>query len=528
MKKILYIFIMAALPMLNAVSQTMQDRIDLNMAVQKIGATLMAVKGMYIDTTNTAQLADEAIKGILAQLDPHSSYSTADETKRLTEPLNSNFEGIGVQFNVLNDTLVVIQPVSKGPSEKAGILAGDRIILVNDTAIAGVKMSREEMMKRLRGPKGSVVMLGVKRRDVQETLYFRIVRDKIPLHSLDAAYMIRPGIGLIRLENFAASTKDELHDAIKKLKKKGMKSLILDLQMNGGGYLEAAYAVASEFLQKDDLVVYTDGRVVPKQRHTASGDGSFKEGQLVILVDEYTASAAEIVSGAVQDHDRGTIIGRRTFGKGLVQRPISLPDGSMVRLTVSHYYTPSGRCIQKPYKKGQKKEYEEDVLNRYNNGELMHLDSIHFADSLKCYTLKEHRVVYGGGGIMPDIFVPLDTTIYTKHYRDLGRKNVIINTYMNWYDNHRKELTGKYKDFDKFRNDFEVPQELVDSIISKGREAKVAPADDAELQQTLVRLKLQLKALVARDLWEMNEYNVIMNEENDIVRRALQLLTPNP
>ena len=336
MKKILYIFIMAALPMLNAMSQTMQDRIDLNMAVQKIGATLMAVKGMYIDTTNTAQLADEAIKGILAQLDPHSSYSTADETKRLTEPLNSNFEGIGVQFNVLNDTLVVIQPVSKGPSEKAGILAGDRIILVNDTAIAGVKMSREEMMKRLRGPKGSVVMLGVKRRDVQETLYFRIVRDKIPLHSLDAAYMIRPGIGLIRLENFAASTKDELHDAIKKLKKKGMKSLILDLQMNGGGYLEAAYAVASEFLQKDDLVVYTDGRVVPKQRHTASGDGSFKEGQLVILVDEYTASAAEIVSGAVQDHDRGTIIGRRTFGKGLVQRPISLPDGSMVRLTVSH------------------------------------------------------------------------------------------------------------------------------------------------------------------------------------------------
>lgn len=515
---------MTALPLLNAVGQSLQDRIDINNAVQKMGVTLAAIKSLYIDTISTVRLSDEAIKGMLAQLDPHSTYSNAAETKRLTEPLNSNFEGIGVQFNILNDTLVVIQTVSKGPSEKVGILAGDRIISVNDTAIAGVKMQREEMMKRLRGPKGTVAMLGVKRRGVSETLTFRVVRDKIPLHSLDAAYIIRPGIGLIRLENFATSTKDELHEAIKKLKKKGMKSLILDLQVNGGGYLEAAYAVASEFLEKGDLVVYTDGRAVPRQRHTATGDGIFREGPLVILVDEYTASAAEIVSGAVQDHDRGTIIGRRTFGKGLVQRPVSLPDGSMVRLTVSHYYTPSGRCIQKPYKKGQKKEYEEDVLNRYNSGELMHLDSIHFADSLKCYTLKQHRVVYGGGGIMPDIFVPLDTTIYTKHYRDLSRKNIILNTYMSWYDTHRKELGGKYKDFDKFRNDFEVPQQLVDSIISKGREANVKPVDDDELRQTTERLCLQLKALVARDLWEMNEYYVIMNEESEIVKRALQLL----
>lgn len=512
-----------ALPVLNVAGQTMQERAELNMAIQKMGTTLMAIKGLYIDTISTARLGDEAIKGMIALLDPHSNYSDVAETKRLTEPLNSNFEGIGVHFNILNDTLIVIQTVSKGPSEKAGILAGDRIISVNDTAIAGVKMSREEMMKRLRGPKGSQVILGVKRRGVEETIFFRLLRDKIPLHSLDAAYMIRPEIGFIRLENFAKSTQEELHDAIKKLKKKGMKSMILDLQMNGGGYLEAAYAVAGEFLKKGDLVVYTDGRTVPKQRHTATGDGSFKKGQLVVLVDEYTASAAEIVSGAVQDHDRGTIIGRRTFGKGLVQRPIDLPDGSMVRLTVSHYYTPSGRCIQKPYKKGEKKDYYEDMINRYNNGELMHIDSIHFADSLKCYTLNEHRVVYGGGGIMPDIFVPLDTTNYTKHYRDLSRKNIIINTYMGWYDDHRKELS-RYKDFDKFRSEFEVPQELVDSIISKGRQANVKPADDAELQRTMVNLRLQLKGLVARDLWEMNEYYAIVNEENDIVRRALQLL----
>ncbi|MBR3733775.1 MAG: S41 family peptidase, partial [Bacteroidaceae bacterium] len=376
MKKILTLFILLALVQLTAVGQTMRERAELNMAAQKIGATLMAIKGLYIDTVNTVKLADEAIKGMLSQLDPHSSYSNAEETKRFTEPLNSNFEGIGVQFNVLNDTLVVIQPVSKGPSEKAGILAGDRIILVNDSVFAGVKLTREQMMKRLRGPKGSVVEVGVKRRGVEETLYFRLVRDKIPLHSLDAAYMIRPEVGLIRLENFAVSTKDELHEAIKKLKKQGMKSLILDLQTNGGGYLEAAYAVSSEFLDKGDLVVYTDGRSVPKQRHVATGKGSFEKGRLIVLVDEYTASSAEIVSGAVQDNDRGIIIGRRTFGKGLVQRPIELPDGSMVRLTVSHYYTPSGRCIQKPYVKGQKKDYDSDMLNRYNNGELMHQDSI--------------------------------------------------------------------------------------------------------------------------------------------------------
>ena len=524
MKKILSIFAIMLASTLVAVAQTMQERMELNMAAQKIGATLMAIKGFYIDTISTARLGDEAIRGMLSQLDPHSTYSTAEETKRFTEPLNSNFEGIGVQFNILNDTLVVIQTVSKGPSEKAGILAGDRIILVNDTAIAGVNMPREQIMKRLRGPKGSVVVVGVKRQDVDETIYFRLVRDKIPLHSLDAAYMIRPEVGFIRLENFAVSTKDELRDAIKKLSKKGMKSLILDLQMNGGGYLEAAYAVASEFLEKDELVVYTDGRTVPSQRHTATGDGIFTKGRLLVLVDEYSASAAEIVSGAVQDNDRGTIIGRRTFGKGLVQRPIELPDGSMVRLTVSHYYTPAGRCIQKPYKKGQKKDYDADMLNRYNNGELMHLDSIHFADSLKCYTLKEHRVVYGGGGIMPDIFVPLDTTVYTKHYRNLSRKNIIINTYMQWYDNNRKRLGSQYKDFDKYRATFEVPQELIDSIVSKGVQADVKAADDDELQHTVARLRLQLKALVARDLWDTNEYYAIMNEENDIVKRALQLL----
>ena len=430
-----------------------------------------------------------------------------------------------MQFNILNDTLVVVQTVSKGPSEKAGILAGDRIIAVNDTAIAGVKMARDIIMKKLRGPKNTIANLDIVRRGVKEVLHFRVVRDKIPLHSLDAAYMIRPGIGLIRISNFAVSTRNEVREAIKKLKKQGMTSLILDLQQNGGGYLDAANGVASEFLNKGDLVVYTDGRTVPRQTLNATGDGLFTEGKVAVLVDEYTASAAEIVSGAIQDHDRGIIVGRRTFGKGLVQRPIDLPDGSMIRLTVSHYYTPSGLCIQKPYQKGKKADYDDDMMKRYNSGELMHVDSIHFADSLKCYTLKEKRTVYGGGGIMPDYFIPLDTTIYTKYYRNLSRKNVILDKYLSYFDNNRKQLTNKYKkNFNKFKETFEIPSQLTDSIIAEGKKMNVEAKDDTELKQTIATIKKMLKGLVARDIWDMSEYFAIIYDENDVVNKAIELL----
>jgi len=501
-----------------------KEKAELDMAMRKLATAHMAIKSLYIDSTSVNQLTDEAIKAMLKQLDPHSSYSNAEETKKFTEPLNSNFEGIGVQFNILNDTLVVVQTVSKGPSEKAGVLAGDRIVMVNDTAIAGVKMPRDEIMKRLRGPKGTIANLGIKRRGVDETLQFRIVRDKIPLHSVDAAYMIRPGIGIIRVSNFAITTRDEVREAIIKLKKEGMKSLILDLEQNGGGYLEAANGVASEFLHKGDLVVYTDGRAVPKQTLTAAGDGQFTKGKLVILVDEYTASAAEIVSGAVQDHDRGIIVGRRTFGKGLVQRPIDMPDGSMIRLTVSHYYTPSGRCIQKPYEKGKKADYDGDIMDRLNNGELMHLDSIHFADSLKCYTLKDKRVVYGGGGIMPDYFIPLDTTVYTTYYRNLSRKNVILTSYLTYFDNNRKQLSSRYTDFASFKKSFNVPDEVIETIFAEGEKLNVKPATDDEKTKTIPRLKLQIKALIARDLWNMSEYFAIINEESASVLKALELL----
>lgn len=525
MKKLLTTVLTACLFAVIASAQSPKEiEREINMAVNKIGTAQWAIKALYIDTTNITTLTDEAIKAMLAQLDPHSSYTNAEETKKFTEPLNSNFEGIGVQFNILNDTLVVIQTVSKGPSEKAGILAGDRIISVNDTAIAGVKMSRENIMKRLRGRKGTIARLGVIRRGVEETLSFKVTRDKIPLYSVDAAYIIRPGIGYIRISNFAATTAQETHDAIKRLQKEGMESLILDLEQNGGGYLEAAKGVASEFLKKGDLVVYTDGRSVPRQTLNATGGGYFEKGKLVILVDEYTASAAEIVSGAVQDHDRGIIVGRRTFGKGLVQRPVDLPDGSMIRLTVSHYYTPSGRCIQKPYEKGKREDYDGDILDRYKSGELMHIDSIHFADSLKCYTLNEHRVVYGGGGIMPDYFVPLDTTKFTRFYQALNRKSVIINAHLTYFDNYRKKLHKQYKKFDVFKNEYEVPQELIDNIIEEGKKLNVTPTDDEELQRTLPRLKMHLKALTARDLWDMSEFFAIYNEDSDTVHKAIELL----
>ena len=492
--------------------------------LRKLQIAEMAVSNLYVDSVNEDKLVEDGIRGMIEKLDPHSSYLTAKEVKEANEPLQGNFEGIGVQFNMVEDTLLVVQTVSNGPSERVGILAGDRIVSVNDTAIAGVKMSKEEIMRRLRGPKGTVAMLGIVRRGIQEKLTFKVVRDKIPVHSIDAAYMVRPQVGYIRIGNFGATTHDEFCESLKKLQKEGMLSLILDLQENGGGYLHAAVQVAEEFLQADDLIVYTSGRRIQRTEYKARGGGLFTKGKVIVLVDSYTASAAEIVSGAIQDHDRGIVVGRRTFGKGLVQRPIDLPDGSMLRLTVAHYYTPSGRCIQKPYEKGNKKDYSEDMLHRLKSGELMSADSVHFADSLKFYTLKEHRVVYGGGGIMPDEFVPLDTTRYTPFHRELAAKSVIIDANLRYVDQHRKSLQQDYKTFDDYCQRFEVPQRVIDGIMAEAEKKNIKPKDEAERQRTLPYLRLQLKALIARDLWGMNEYFYIMGEANDALQRALELL----
>lgn len=494
-----------------------------NTPARKLQIAEMAIKGLYVDQVDEQKLVEDAIRGMLEKLDPHSAYSTAKETKAMNEPLQGSFDGIGVQFNMVQDTLLVIQPVLKGPSEKVGILAGDRIVAVNDTAIAGVKMSKEEIMKRLRGPRGTKVKLTIVRRGIKDKLVFTVTRDKIPVKTIDAYYMIRPQVGYIRIGSFGATTYDEFMEAVDKLKKQGMHDLVLDLQENGGGYLIAAVRIANEFLKKNDLIVYTKGLRTERQDYKADGTGRLLEGKVVALINEYTASAAEIVTGALQDQDRGWVVGRRSFGKGLVQRPIEFSDGSMIRLTIAHYYTPSGRCIQKPYKKGENLDYAMDIEKRFEHGELYSADSIHFADSLKYQTLRQHRTVYGGGGVMPDYFVPLDTTLTTRFHRQLLARSFIINANLSYVDAHRKELKKRYPAFETFLRDFEVPQSVVDNIVAEAAKQNVKPKDEAELKATMPALHAQLKALVARDLWDMSEYFHIINERNAIVKKALTL-----
>ena len=505
---------------------SMAQRINLgsDSPMRKLQIAEMAITNLYVDSVDEKKLVEDGIRGMIEKLDPHSSYSTAKETKQMNEPLQGSFEGIGVQFNMVQDTLLVIQPIVNGPSERVGILAGDRIVSVNDTAIAGVKMSKEDIMKRLRGIKGSKVKLGIVRRGIAGTLKFTVIRDKIPVKTLDAAYMIRPQVGYIRIGSFGLTTYNEFMDAVEGLKVLGMKDLILDLQENGGGYLMAAVQIANEFLHHDDLIVYTQGRRVPRQDYRADGKGKLVDGKVLVLINEYSASAAEIVTGAIQDQDRGEVVGRRSFGKGLVQRPIDFADGSMIRLTIAHYYTPSGRCIQKPYKKGEALDYAMDIEKRFKHGELYSADSIHFADSLKYKTLRKQRIVYGGGGIMPDYFVPLDTTLYTQFHRQLAARSYIINANLKYIDNNRKQLKKQFATFSDFNARYEVPQSFVDDVLQMAAKDKIKPKDDKELQATLPQLRRQLKALVARDLWDMSEYFQVINETNPIVEKAVELM----
>lgn len=520
MKRYLLYFLLASLSILSTWAQRPDDNIDVEQ-LRKLQYAQLAITSLYVDSVDQKKLVEDAIGGMLRALDPHSSYTNAEQTRKLNEPLEGSFEGIGVQFNMLSDTLVVIQPTSKGPSERVGILAGDRIVSVDGRPIAGVKLERDSIMRLLRGPKDTRVELGVVRRGVHDRLTFSVVRDKIPVTTLDAAYMLAPKVGYIHLDSFGATSGKEVHEAIAKLQKEGMESLVFDLTLNGGGYLGASAEVAGEFLPEGSLVVYTEGRTSPRQQLNARGGGRFKTGRLIILVDEYTASAAEIVSGAIQDHDRGLIIGRRTFGKGLVQRPVELPDGSMIRLTVSHYYTPSGRCIQKPYVKGQREEYSRELLQRLDHGELTSADSIHLDSTRVYYTLKEHRAVYGGGGIMPDIFVPLDTTTYTPFFRALSRQGLINTAALRFCDEHRKEIRRDYPDFTRYANTYEVPSELIEGVLKEADEKKLRPADDAEREKSLQDLRFMLKALIAYNVWDRNEYFRLLNTRSEIVQRAL-------
>lgn len=517
MKKIALALLLAVLAFAPAAAQ----RGDMD--ARKLQLALYAITNLYVDSTDEGKLVEDAIVGMLEKLDPHSNYMDPEETKAMTEPLQGNFDGIGIQFNVLTDTLYVIQVIPGGPSEKVGLMAGDRIIFVNDTLIAGVKMKTPDIMKRLRGPKGTEVRVKVLRNKDPELIEFKIIRGKIPVHSLDAAYMADKQTGYIKLNRFAASSADEFREALEKLRQEGMKQLILDLQGNGGGYLNIAIELADEFLGKDKLIVYTEGSRQSREEAKATWRGGFEEGRLVVLVDESSASASEILSGAVQDWDRGVIVGRRTFGKGLVQKPIPLPDGSMMRLTVSRYYTPTGRCIQKPYENGQLDAYEHDLIDRYNRGELMSADSIHFPHSMKYHTLETKRIVYGGGGIMPDLFIPVDTSRYTDYHRKLVATGLVNRIAMNYLDRNRAQMNKKYPQFAQFKQDFVVTEEVMQELLALAEEEKIT-FEETQYNRSKPLIQLQIKALIARDLYDMAEYFQVINDDNASYQKALELI----
>lgn len=490
---------------------------------QKLHQAVGAINALYVDTVDQEKLVATAIEGMLKELDPHSTYIPQKEVQRANEVIDGSFEGIGIQFQMLNDTLFVVQTISGCPAQKVGILPSDRFISVNEEPIAGVKMPNSEIMKRLRGPAGTTVSVSVIRQGVPEPIDFTITRGKIPIYSLDAAYMIAPNIGYIKLNSFSTTTMDEFQTALKSLKKQKMKQLILDLQGNGGGLLQAAIGLSDEFLSKDKLIVYTQGAYQRKSVAKSTKEGLFEIGDLVVLIDEYSASASEIVSGALQDWDRALVIGRRSFGKGLVQRPIALLDGSLIRLTTARYYTPTGRYIQKPYNKGIE-NYKKDLIERYNNGELQHSDSIHFPDSLKYTTLRLGRTVYGGGGIMPDIFIPLDTTRFTTYHRNILAKGIVNATVIGHIDQNRKKLTDTYKKIDTYAEKFSVDDDLLNTLRKKAAEAKLTCNDD-EFEQSKPMLCLQMKAMIARDIFNNEAFFKVINTDDASIRKAIEMLS---
>lgn len=490
---------------------------------QKLLMVENIVNNLYVDNVDEEKIVENAVRGILENLDPHSSYSTKEETTSSQETMQGSFSGIGIQFNMQKDTLYVVQTIAGGPSEKVGILPGDRFIAVDDSIIAGRKLKNTDIMKRLRGPKGTKVNIKVKRGSNAELLEFRITRDDIPLNSIDAVYMADWKTGYIRLSRFAATSYKEFKDAITKLKKQGMQQLILDLTDNGGGYMQIAAQIANEMLNRGNLIVYTQGRKSPRQNLNADGSGTFRTQKVVVMINQFSASASEILSGAVQDWDRGVVVGRRSFGKGLVQREFLLPDSSSFRLTIARYYTPSGRNIQKPYVKGDREDYDKDIIDRYNHGELQSADSIHFADSLKHTTLRLHRTVYGGGGIMPDVFVPLDTTQYTDYHRRLVAKGIIPQFALRYVDKNRADLKAQYPDAQKFIKEFTVTDEMLNNLVDAGKAEKV-DFDKSQFAKSKEMLRTFVKAAIANDLFSTGAYFQIVNEQNDIYKEALSII----
>ena len=490
----------------------------------KIDRTLQLIQSLYVDDVDAQNLTEAAIRGMLKELDPHSTYLNKEEVKAMNEPLQGNFEGIGISFNMMTDTLYVMEVISGGPSQKVGIMPGDKIIFVNDTLIAGVKKNNQDVVSMLRGTKGTEVNVKILRRGVTELMPFRIIRDKIPIISIDASYLVTDDIGYIRLSRFGIASGEEFQKAEQELKAQGMKHLILDLTDNGGGILQTANDIADEFLGEDKLIVYTEGKNQPRFTMNATGSDELSGGKLVVLINEASASASEILAGAIQDWDRGVVVGRRSFGKGLVQRQLPLPDGTMIRLTVARYYTPTGRSIQKPYENGDQDAYNQDFVNRYMHGELFQADSIHFPDSLKYTTLVNKRTVYGGGGIMPDYFVPVDTTGGTRLHARMNGLNVIGRVAIAEVDNRRQELLQKYPDINKFNAGFQITEAMTPKLMRLAADEKIEWNDD-QFATSRPLIFAQIKALMARDLYDSSAFFRIINEENDIFMEGLKIIS---
>lgn len=490
-------------------------------ATEKFERFMSIVDDRYMDPVDAGKLVEDAIIEVLAQLDPHSVYFTPEELKEANEPLEGNFEGVGIQFNLLRDTIIVVSVISGGPSEKVGILAGDKIVQINEEKVAGIGMTNKGVTDRLRGKKGTNVVVYVERKGAKKPLEFKITRDVIPLYSVDAKYMADPQTGYIRVSKFAATTTEEFQQAIKELKAEGMQHLILDLRGNGGGYLNAAIDMANEFLPANKLIVYTEGRAYPRQDAFSRGNGMLQNGKVVVLIDEGSASASEIVTGALQDWDRALVIGRRSFGKGLVQRSFNLTDGSAMRLTVSRYFTPSGRCIQKSYEDGID-AYHNELNARYADGELTADTTFDYPDSLTFYT-NGKRTVYGGGGIMPDIYIPLDTSWATDYYAEVVGKGIVNQFALTYVNSNREKLNKTYKDVWDFNNTFKVDQSLWNDFFAYAEKDSVKK-DDADFALCEAKLAGVLKSVIARDLYNFEAYWIVSNQDDEAYIRALEAL----
>jgi len=502
-------------------SPAQNPRQDPNAGIKKYNAAMQLINYAYVDTVNEARLVEKSIVETLKELDPHSVYISKKDVQKANEPLEGNFDGIGVQFEILKDTISVVHAIPGGPSEQLGIMSGDKIVKIDGETVVGKKITNQFVLDHLRGKRGTKVKVSIFRKGKKELIDFTITRDKIPINSIDAAYMIRPGIGYINLNKFAQTSMQEFIESVTLLKSRGMKDLILDLRNNSGGYMGTAIELSDEFLGPGKLIVYTQGRNAQREDFYSTARGLVETGKLVIMINENSASASEIVSGAIQDWDRGIIVGRRSFGKGLVQRPFQLPDSSQIRLTTARYYNPSGKCIQKPYADGIDKYYQ-DFSNRMKHGELIHPDSIKFPDSLKFYTSKK-RVVYGGGGIMPDVFIPWDSTPISDYYLDLRRKNVTGTFIGDYVDKNRKILQTSYPEFSSFDKNFLIDDAFMADFFTYAEKEGVKK-DDKGYAASEKLIKSQLKGMIAQKLWDMTELYTIINQYDEEVLKAIEVV----